>query len=162
MTDPSPSLADNAGVRIFPPGIFIGGLVIGYVIQWFWPLPILPADMTLAARVFGVLVFIIGICFIALAMGAFRRAGTSVVPVEPTTALTFEGPYTFTRNPMYLGMALILGGLAFAGNALWPLLMLIPAIVIVQTQVIAREEAYLERKFGAEYLAFKARVRRWI
>jgi protein-S-isoprenylcysteine O-methyltransferase Ste14 len=162
MTDQSSPHADNAGVRVFPPGVFIAGLAIGYAIQWLWPIPILPADMAVAIRILGALLFVVGVCFIALAMGAFRRAGTSVVPIEPTTALTFEGPYTFTRNPMYLGMALILAGLAGVGNALWPLLMVIPAIAIVQTQVIAKEEAYLERKFGAEYLAFKARVRRWI
>ena len=162
MTDPSSSLPDNAGVRIFPPAVFIGALLIGYAIQWLWPLPILPTDMAFAIRVLGVLAFIVGVGFIALAMSAFRRAGTSVVPIEPTTALTFEGPYTFTRNPMYLGMALILAGLAFVGNALWPLIVLVPAVFIVHTQVIAKEEAYLERKFGAEYLAFKSRVRRWI
>lgn len=162
MTDRSPSPPDNAGVRIFPPVVFIGGLLIGYAIQWLWPLPILPADMALAIRVLGGLLFLIGVCFIALATSAFRKAGTSVVPIEPTTALTFEGPYTFTRNPMYLGMALILAGLAGVGNALWPLIAVVPAVFIVRTQVIAKEEAYLERKFGAEYLAFKARVRRWI
>lgn len=161
MPDPS-AAPDNAGVRIFPPAVFIGALIVGYVVQWLWPLPILPADMAIAIRILGGLLVFIGICFISLAMGAFRRAGTSVVPIEPTTALTFEGPYTFTRNPMYLGMAAILAGLAGVGNALWPLLASIPAIIIVQTQVIAKEEAYLERKFGAEYLAFKSRVRRWL
>ena len=63
---------------------------------------------------------------------------------------------------MYLGMALVFAGFALLGNALWPLLTLIPVIWAIQTQVIAKEEAYLEAKFGADYLALKSRVRRWL
>jgi protein-S-isoprenylcysteine O-methyltransferase Ste14 len=92
----------------------------------------------------------------------FRRAGTSPDPHEPTTALALDGPYRLTRNPMYLGMALVQGGLALAGNALWPLLALVPVIWVIRTQVIDKEERYLEAKFGGEYRAFKERVRRWI
>jgi protein-S-isoprenylcysteine O-methyltransferase Ste14 len=98
--------------------------------------------------------------FSAVAM--FRRAGTSPDPREPTTALAFDGPYRFTRNPMYLGMALILGGLALVGNALWPLIAVVLAVWIIRTQVIDREERYLEAKFGGAYRDFKSRVRRWI
>ena len=82
--------------------------------------------------------------------------------MEPTKALTFDGPYTFSRNPMYLGMALIQGGLALLGNALWPLLALIPVISVIRTQVIEKEERYLGAKFGEQYTAFKSRVRRWL
>jgi protein-S-isoprenylcysteine O-methyltransferase Ste14 len=95
-------------------------------------------------------------------MSRFRAAGTSPDPHEPTTTIATAGPYRFTRNPMYLGMTLILGGLAFLGNALWPLVAVVPVVWWIQTQVIAKEEAYLEAKFGAEYLALKARVRRWL
>jgi protein-S-isoprenylcysteine O-methyltransferase Ste14 len=79
-----------------------------------------------------------------------------------TRALTFEGPYRFTRNPMYLGLALLLAGLAGIGNALWPLLAVIPVVAIIRTQVIAREETYLENRFGEEYRAYRGRVRRWL
>jgi protein-S-isoprenylcysteine O-methyltransferase Ste14 len=82
--------------------------------------------------------------------------------MAPTNALTFEGPYRFTRNPMYVGMALLQGGLALAGNALWPLVALIPVLWIVRTQVIDKEEQYLERRFGQQYRDYKARVRRWL
>ena len=90
------------------------------------------------------------------------KTGTRVNPFEPSTMLVLDGPYRFTRNPMYLGMALVLGGLALIGNALWPFLALAPVIAIIRTQVIAKEEAYLEAKFVAPYRDFKARVRRWI
>jgi protein-S-isoprenylcysteine O-methyltransferase Ste14 len=153
--------ADTSGVRIFPPGVYLAGLVVGYALQWLWPLPILPgADG--AARVLGVIALIAGAGLMAWAVGQFRRVGTSPNPTLPTTALTTEGPYRFTRNPMYLGMALLMAGFALLGNALWPLIALIPVIWIIRTQVIAREEPYLETKFGAEYTAFKARVRRWL
>jgi protein-S-isoprenylcysteine O-methyltransferase Ste14 len=63
---------------------------------------------------------------------------------------------------MYLGMALLVGGFALLGNALWPLLALIPVIWFIRTQVIDREERYLEARFGVEYRDFTSRVRRWL
>jgi len=92
----------------------------------------------------------------------FRRAGTTPNPTKPTTALVLRGPYRFTRNPMYLGFAALYLGVTLLVNSLWPLL-LFPAVVgLVQGRVIAREEAYLEAKFGNEYRAYKMRVRRWL
>jgi protein-S-isoprenylcysteine O-methyltransferase Ste14 len=82
--------------------------------------------------------------------------------MRPTTAIVFTGPYRFTRNPMYLGLALLQAGLAMVTNSLWPLLTLAPVIVAVRRLVIDREERYLEAKFGEEYRAYKARVRRWV
>jgi protein-S-isoprenylcysteine O-methyltransferase Ste14 len=154
--------SDNAGVRIFPPGVFLGGLVIGYAVQWIWPLPIASPGWTLAVRIVGVIAVVLGLWVMLSAAALFRRIGTRPEPWEPTTRLALDGPYRFTRNPMYLGMALILGGLALAGNAVWPLVALVPVIAIIRTEVITREERYLEAKFGADYLAFKARVRRWL
>jgi protein-S-isoprenylcysteine O-methyltransferase Ste14 len=153
---------DSSGVTILPPFVYLAGLVIGYAIEWFWPLPIAPAGLAIALRLLGVLVIIGGAGLIGSAMSRFRSAGTSPDPHEPTTTIATTGPYKFTRNPMYLGMTLILGGLAFLGNALWPLIAVIPVVWWIHTQVIAKEEAYLEAKFGAEYLALKARVRRWL
>lgn len=154
--------SDSSGVRLFPPAVYLGGLVIGYAIEWLWPVPIVPGPLGLAARVLGVAVILCGAWLMASALMRFRTVGTSVNPTEPTTALAFDGPYRITRNPMYLGMALLLGGFALVGNSLWPLLAVIPAVWIIQTQVIVREEAYLEAKFGAPYREFKGRVRRWI
>jgi protein-S-isoprenylcysteine O-methyltransferase Ste14 len=154
--------SDTAGVTILPPFIYLGGLVGGYIIQFLWPLPILPPIFDVAIRMLGVVVFLAGGWLMFTALSSFRTAGTPPDPHEPTKALTFDGPYRFTRNPMYLGMALVLAGLAMIGNALWPLLAVIPAVWWIRTQVIAKEERYLEAKFGAPYLDFKKRVRRWI
>lgn len=92
----------------------------------------------------------------------FWAVGTSVVPVRPTTAIVVQGPYRFTRNPMYLGLLLLYLGVAgwfgFAGP-----LVLAPVLVwVISAYVIAREERYLERKFGGEYLRYKTQVRRWL
>jgi protein-S-isoprenylcysteine O-methyltransferase Ste14 len=96
------------------------------------------------------------------AMLRFRRAGTSMVPLNPSTALVVSGPYRFTRNPMYLGMAFLYVGLAFALGVIWALFLLPLVIAAVDQLVIAREEAYLVRKFGQPYCDYMARVRRWL
>ena len=93
---------------------------------------------------------------------AFGRKGTSVEPWKPTTAIVTTGPYRFTRNPAYLGMALISVGIALLADAPWALVPLPLVLVVIDRGVIAREERYLERKFGREYLDYKARARRWI
>src|SRR3954468_6325046 len=92
----------------------------------------------------------------------FRRLGTNVPPSQPTTLIATTGPYRWTRNPMYLGMALIYAGLAIAfdGQIAFALLPLV--LIAIQTQVIAREERYLEAKFDDDYRRYKAEVRRWL
>jgi protein-S-isoprenylcysteine O-methyltransferase Ste14 len=154
--------AATAGIRILPPFVYLGGLVLGYAIWWFWPVPIIPAEWSFAIRVTGGVAVVFGIWVAAAAVIAFGRVGTPPDPHRPSTALALDGPYSFTRNPMYLGMALVQGGLALVGNALWPLVALVPVIWVIRTQVIAKEERYLEARFGGEYRAFKERVRRWI
>ena len=126
---------DNSGVRVFPPGVYLAGLVIGYGLYWLWPVPILPGGADPVVRIAGAAFALAGIAIMLLAVAAFRRAGTSPNPTVATSALTFDGPYRFTRNPMYLGLALLLAGLAGLGNALWPLLALIPVVAVIQTQV---------------------------
>ena len=153
---------DNDGVVMLPPLVFLAGLIIGFAIWWFWPVPIAPSEWSVAVRVIGAIATALGLWAMFSAISVFRRVDTTPVHWKPTTMLAFDGPYRFTRNPMYVGMALVQGGIALLGNALWPLIALAPVIAIIQTQVIAREEAYLEAKFGAPYVDFKERVRRWL
>jgi protein-S-isoprenylcysteine O-methyltransferase Ste14 len=160
MSHGTPS--QSSGVRIFPPGVYLGGLIVGYAVEWLWPLPIAPGRLAVAVRTVGLVVLIVGLVLVAAAAMRFRRAGTPLNPTEPTVALVLDGPYQFTRNPIYLGFALVLGGLALLGNALWPLIAIVPVTWVIQTQVIAREEAYLATKFGNDYRAFRSRVRRWL
>ena len=111
----------------------------------------------------------IGVVFvlasIPIAITAFRamsRAQTSFDPRKPTTAIVTAGPFRYSRNPMYISLTLLYLGMALLINVLWILLLVVPLLVVMQRGVIAREEAYLERKFGEEYLSYKAQVRRWI
>lgn len=73
-----------------------------------------------------------------------------------------SGPYRFTRNPIYIGLSAVYLGIAALAGSLWIALMLVPALFILQFGVVLREEAYLERRFGDDYRAYRARVPRWI
>jgi protein-S-isoprenylcysteine O-methyltransferase Ste14 len=116
-------------------------------------------------RALGILGFLLGLGFAGWAVLTFRAAGTSPNPMRPTTSLAFGGPYRFSRNPMYLGLAVASASFALFWNALWrwgvPLFALC-AMALVWRFVIAREERYLAAKFGEEYLRYRGRVRRWI
>jgi protein-S-isoprenylcysteine O-methyltransferase Ste14 len=93
---------------------------------------------------------------------AMRQADTPTSPYKPVERIAKEGPFRYTRNPAYLSMAMIYTGVASFANALWAILLLPATLFVIQRGVIEREERYLERKFGEEYLRYKARVRRWI
>ena len=110
-----------------------------------------------------------GVVLMALALGLilwaallFRRAGTNIRPYLPSTALVLDGPYRFTRNPMYLGMAgTLLGAAVFLGS-LTPLIVIPAFMALIAERFIVPEEAKLEAAFGRDYVDYKARVRRWL
>jgi protein-S-isoprenylcysteine O-methyltransferase Ste14 len=85
-----------------------------------------------------------------------------VSPYKPTSALVVDGPYRYSRNPIYLADALIYIGISVVIDTLWPILLLPIALAVLQQGVIAREERYLERKFGDQYRQYQASVRRWL
>jgi protein-S-isoprenylcysteine O-methyltransferase Ste14 len=146
-------------VRIPPPLFYVGGFLAGVALELLFPVAALPRVLAVLAGVVG------GGLWLALdgsAMLLFRRARTSVVPMRPTTALVTSGPYRFTRNPMYAGMAVLYVALALAFGVIWALPLLPAVIYLVDRLVIAREERYLEAKFGDEYREYKGRVRRWL
>jgi protein-S-isoprenylcysteine O-methyltransferase Ste14 len=95
-------------------------------------------------------------------MVVFRKYQTGIAPWDPATALVTEGPYRRTRNPMYLGMAALYGGIALGFGLLWALALLPVVILLIDRVVIRREEAYLETKYGDAYRDYRNRVRRWI
>ncbi|TLY57361.1 MAG: isoprenylcysteine carboxylmethyltransferase family protein [Gammaproteobacteria bacterium] len=110
-----------------------------------------------------------GVAFIALALalgvpaiGAFQKAGTPVIPFERATALVTSGSFRFTRNPMYLGMALLLFGVAVLLGSAGAFLPIPVFVWIIQMRFIRGEERFLEDLFGKHYVAYKSRVRRWI
>ena len=93
---------------------------------------------------------------------AMQLAGTPTNPYKPVSNLATDGPFRYTRNPAYLSLTMVYAGVAFLARAPWALALLPVALGVIRRGVIEREERYLERKFGAEYVSYKARVRRWI
>ena len=150
---------DKANVIAPPPLIYGAAFILGLLIHRAFPAPGLPK--TLADWIGLVLV----LTSIPIAITAFRamiHAQTSFDPRKPTTVIVTAGPFRYSRNPMYLSLTLLYLGAALILNVLWILLLVVPLLVVIQRGVIAREEAYLERKFGDEYLSYKTRVRRWV
>lgn len=153
--------ADNANVRFPPPLIYLGALVLGIVAGRALNLP--GSGMESNARnIIGWAVTLVGAIVNFSGAGLFLLNRTAIIPFRPTSRLVTTGIYHWTRNPMYLGMALLYLGLAIIFDSLLALVLLPVVLVLIQTQVIVREEAYLERRFGDEYSAYKVRVRRWI
>jgi protein-S-isoprenylcysteine O-methyltransferase Ste14 len=153
---------DHADVAVMPPLLFIGALIGGALLSYLMPIgPGLGSANGLALAV-GFTFVALGFALVTLSFRNFQRAGTSVVPSEPTTALVRTGPYRFTRNPIYIGFVLAYFGFAIVLTSMWVLLLLIPVLAILQRGVVLREEAYLERKFGEAYRKYQARVPRWL
>jgi protein-S-isoprenylcysteine O-methyltransferase Ste14 len=151
---------DSAKVSFPPPFVFLGMLLLGLVLDRIMPWSL---ELTWIGRyVGGGILVAAGLLFIMSAMGMFRKAGTDVKPWKTTSAIVDSGVYRFTRNPMYLGMAMLYAGLGLAFSSLGAFILLPVLILIIRTQVIAREERYLEGKFGQSYLDYKSRVRRWL
>jgi protein-S-isoprenylcysteine O-methyltransferase Ste14 len=156
---PRDSAGDSAGVVAPPPLIYLGGLAVGLALEALLPGSSVPA----AVRwVLGGVLLVAGVALLGSFNTAFHRKGTAVEPWKPTTAIVTTGPYRLTRNPAYLGMTLVYIGIALLADALWVLVPLPVVLLIIDRMVIAREERYLERKFGQEYLDYKGRARRWI
>ena len=152
---------DSAGIRFPPPFVFLGTLLLGFPAERIMGLHSFGVDRTLLIAL-GLLLVVAGGIIGIPATRLFRRAGTNVEPWRPATRIVTGGVYRWTRNPMYLGMALIHAGLALAFDGPIALLLLPLVLIVIQTQVIAREEGYLETKFGDDYRRYKARVRRWL
>ena len=159
MSDDSRGTPDNPGVIAPPPLIYAGALAIGLLANRLYPVSFLPRGLT---RMLGWPLIVGGLVIGSLGIREMKRAGTNVDPREPTTAIVTEGPYRFTRNPLYLCLTLVYAGISALANALWAILLLPAVLAVMRRGVIEREERYLERKFGDEYLNYKTRVRRWI
>lgn len=158
MTSEAAGKRDLPGVLAPPPVIYALGLAIGILLQRSFPHPMLPAPWS---RPLALVFFLTGLVGIA-AVVAFRRAGTSPNPYRSSSQLVTTGIYRVSRNPMYVGFTLGYLAAACWFNSLWLFLLLPVVLLVVLYGVILREERYLERQFGEEYRAYRARVRRWL
>ncbi|MBN9488730.1 MAG: isoprenylcysteine carboxylmethyltransferase family protein [Alphaproteobacteria bacterium] len=156
MTEPT----GNSGVIAPPPLLYLVALIITFVLHWWWTAPIL-GHATWAVS-FGIVLGVLG-----LALGLWGRskmiaAGTNINPLKPTTSIVTGGPFSFTRNPLYVGMMLLYLGLTIGFDTWWGIALLVPLAVIMHVGVIRREERYLEGKFGDDYRQYKSAVARYV
>jgi len=151
-----------AGSPIPPPLLHGGAILIGLMIDRFAglaPLLLLPGNWQLAL---AIALCAFGLALLLGAFGRFRKQGTAVEPWKPSSAIVTDGIYGYTRNPMYLGFAIAYIGIALAFASPGALLLLPPVLIWMNWLQIPREETYLQSRFGEDYTAYKAKVRRWI
>jgi len=156
----APESPDHAEVRILPPLLFLGSILLGALLQLVivvrlttkpgWLVPV------------GLALVALGVAAMAWVIAEMRRTHQDPDPRKPTPELIVGGPFRFARNPIYTGMALVQAGIGLALANVWILLLLPPTLWILRREVIEKEEAYLERKFGDAYRAYKSSVRRWL
>jgi len=156
---PDATGADHPDVLALPPLILLGFIACGLLANRFYALPFVSGN---ARYVTGAVLAALPFFITALAMLEMGKAGTNIDVRKPATAIVKGSIYSVTRNPMYLSMVLMLAAGAFLLNNLWLLIALPIFVAVIQKGVIHREEAYLEKKFGEEYTAYKSRVRRWL
>ena len=156
-----PNERDGAAVRFPPPLVYLLAVVAGGLLDEF-VLP-LPLKIATSARIGGAVAAVaLGLAMVAGAIGLFRRTGQDPKPWKSTPEIISSGVYRISRNPMYVGMALLLAGIGIGWANGWILALLPLVLFVVYTSAIRHEESYLERKFGDRYLEYKRSVRRWI
>jgi protein-S-isoprenylcysteine O-methyltransferase Ste14 len=151
---------DSANTVIRPPIAWGLAVVAGLAAHWLYPLAFLPASVP--AVWLGAIVFGAALALAIWAIQTMRGAGTRIETYRPTTTVVTAGPYRFTRNPIYAAMFLGQIGLAVGFDTLWLVAALVPFYLVIRYGVVAREEAYLERKFGGAFLGYKSQTRRWL
>lgn len=158
MKDRDHAAADHAEVAFHPPFLLLASIGIGFAARWLTPAAFLPDTVT---GIIGPILVSAAFVLFVWAVVTMRRGGASIPTGEPTDRLVLEGPYRFSRNPIYLSMVLLAVGIAVWANSLWFLGSAAVIVVLLNRGVICREEQYLARKFGDAYEAYRNSVRRW-
>ncbi|HEX7007672.1 MAG TPA: isoprenylcysteine carboxylmethyltransferase family protein [Alphaproteobacteria bacterium] len=151
--------ANGPGVTFPPPLVYLGFLAIGLALGWLWPVGLGGSGWQIWV---GAPLIAIGLVLMTAGVLTFRREGTNIAPNRPARVLVTDGPWRFSRNPLYLSLTLIYLGVAIAADSPWAVILVVPAVLIIRYAVVAREERYLESRFGDDYRRYKASVRRWI
>ena len=156
---------DTAGALVRPPILLLVALLLGFALDHLLPLPRqVPGTGPIhwiSAAIAGCLI-LAGLGIFAAGLRTFAKAKTPVPGTRPTRALVTTGIYRWSRNPIYLAMILVCGGIGLVVRSPWILILPLPLAITLRYAVVAREEAYLERRFGGNYRDYKARVRRWL
>lgn len=145
-----------------PPLLTLACLVLGFALDRLLPLPLAQPELTSIGWAAGGALIASGIALMAAGIRNFSRADTPVPSNQAVRALVTTGIHGWSRNPIYVGMLLLYAGIGVAARSPWILILALPLFVILRYGVVAREEAYLERRFGDAYRDYKAHVRRWL
>jgi protein-S-isoprenylcysteine O-methyltransferase Ste14 len=156
MADDGP---DNPGIRVPPPLVYLLALLLGLLLDRRAHVPFVPRGV---ARVLGWPLVGGGMALAAWFARTMRSADTTLRTDKPVSRVVQDGPFRYSRNPGYLSLTMLYAGIAVRRNALWAIVLLPLVLIVIQREVIEREERYLERTFGEEYLSYKERVRRWV
>jgi len=140
--------------------MYIGTLLLGVAIHVLSPIGIFPEAHV--HEILGGSLLVVSGAFARWAFLTMRRSGTTANPRKPSEALVTVGPFRISRNPIYVAMTGLYVGLSFLINSVWLLILLAPLLMFMQRGVIVKEEHYLFRKFGSEYMAYSSKVRRWL
>ena len=151
---------DRPKVWFHPPTMLFAALVIGFGVRVFFG-GYLPLPRILAEGLGGLLI-IVSLGIVISAVSAFAEGGENLQPDTPSKQLFVNGPYRFSRNPIYLSMMLFGVGFGVATSNLWIILSTLFAGLLIHFFVILPEEHYLTDKFGEEYETYKKAVRRWV
>jgi protein-S-isoprenylcysteine O-methyltransferase Ste14 len=151
-----------AGVIARPPLLFLAALLLGVVLDRLLPVAFAMPGADSVQWTIASCLMLIGLALAAAGIRNFVRSATPVPTNEPTRALVTTGIHGWTRNPIYLGLFLLYDGIGIAARSPWALMLTLPLAITIRYGVVAREEAYLKRRFGDAYRDYKARVRRWL
>lgn len=146
-------------ILLFPAALLLG-FALDHLLRLSFPISRISTVHWISAIIAGSLI-LIGIAVFAAGVRSFSRAATPLPTNQPARALVTTGIYRWTRNPIYLGFFLVYGGIGIAVRSPWILILTLPLAITIRYGVVAREEAYLERRFGDTYRDYRARVRRW-
>jgi protein-S-isoprenylcysteine O-methyltransferase Ste14 len=152
----------TTGVVTRPPVLYLAGLLLGLGLDYALPAPLSLPEAALFRWIAGGGPIVAGVAIMAVSTRNFARARTPVPSNQPVRALVTTGIHGWSRNPIYVGMFLIYVGIGIAAASPWMLLLAVPLVIVLRYGLVAREEAYLERRFGDAYRDYKARVRRWL
>ena len=156
------NVTKTAGVIARPPLLFLAALLLGLASDRLLPWRFAVPGAALVYWMSGGSMILVGLALFAAGIRNFSRAGTPVPTNQPTRVMVTTAIHGWTRNPIYLGMFLVYGGIGIAGRSPWTLILMLPLAITIRYGVVAREERYLETKFGATYRAYRASVRRWL
>jgi protein-S-isoprenylcysteine O-methyltransferase Ste14 len=155
-------VTDRPNSLPWPPIIYLAAIAVSFLLAVFYPLPWFAQPLSGILSAIGWLMIAAFVALNISAIRAMRRAGTTVRPDRGTDHLVTDGPFSFTRNPLYLAGTTLVLGIGLVSGIVWFLLLAVLAAFAVQKLAIEREERHLQARFGRTYVDYAERVRRWI